>query len=200
MTILDISVGLILLIFLVRGLWIGFIRQTASILALVLGFIAAGQFYGESGLFILPYIKNQQIGFFIAYLIIFLVVFLLVHLAGLILKKVVSVALLGWFDRSLGGIFGGIKGICLACLLFLGLSAVISSSSPFLRQSLTYPYLKNISQYLIYIVQDKALKKSMLPPKPPISDIFSTAITPDKKNGKTSPGKSRGTITPSTVP
>lgn len=183
MAILDISVIIILLIFLIRGLWIGFIRQTASILALILGFLIAGKYYGESGLFITPYINNKELGFFIAYLLIFLLVFSLVHLFGLFMKKVASVALLGWFDRSLGGIFGGIKGICLSCLLFLTLSTVISSSSPFFRHSRAFPYLERISQHLIVLIQDKALQKSMLPAEPPVSDMFSAVITSGKEPG-----------------
>lgn len=189
MTILDISVGIILLLFLARGVWTGFIRQTASILALLLGFIVAGRFYGESGLFILPYLNNKQLGFFISYLLIFLVVFLLVHLLGLLLKKVISIALLDWFDRTLGGFFGGVKGVCLSCLLFLGLSTVISPSSPFFKQSLTYPYLAKMSQYLVYVIQDKPLRNSLLPAKPAISDVFSTVITPGKKTNRNSQEK-----------
>lgn len=181
MAVLDITVGILMLIFLVRGLWIGFIRQISSILALILSFILAGHYYGETGLFILPYIKNQQLGFLIAYLLIFLVVFLVVHLSGLLIRKLVSVALLDWFDRSLGAIFGTIKGLGLSCLLFLALNAMISSSSPFFSQSLTYPYLKDISRYLVHAIKDETLRASLHPPTPPISDLFSTVITSEKK-------------------
>ena len=184
MSTLDGLVAIILLIFFIRGIWIGFIRQIASILSLVLGFVVAGRYYGEYAHLISPYIHNKQIGFLVSYLVIFLVVFGGVIISGFVVKKVMSISLLGWFDQLLGAIFGAGKGVCVCCLVFMGAATFISGSSPFFTRSLFYPYLDQASQIILRIVKEKDLRADLLPQQPAISDFFSNAVKPGKAPGR----------------
>ncbi len=44
---LDFGVIAIILLFLVRGVWVGFVRQLASLAALILGYLFAGRYYEQ---------------------------------------------------------------------------------------------------------------------------------------------------------
>lgn len=181
MSTLDAIIIIILALFLSRGIWTGFIKQVASIAALLIGFVVAGRFYGESSRLVIPFIDNQQAGFFIAYTLLFLLAFAAVILAGILLKKVVTLSLLGWFDRLLGGILGLIKGIFISCLFFMVLAIFISGGSPFFTKSFFYPYLDSTSQQLIAIVKDQDLRKGLIPQKPAISGLLTDTVELGKK-------------------
>lgn len=184
MSTLDGLVAIILLVFIIRGIWVGFIRQIASILSLVLGFIVAGRYYGEYAHFISPYIHNKQVGFLVSYLVIFIVVFGGVIVSGLVVKKVMSISLLGWFDKVIGALFGVGKGVCVCCLVFMGAATFISGASPFFTRSIFYPYLDDASQVLLRIVKEKDLRTDLLPQQPAISEFFSNTVKPGKAPGR----------------
>ncbi len=183
MSTLDAIIIIVLALFLARGIWTGFIKQVASIAALIIGFVIAGRFYGESSRLVIPFIDNQQAGFFIAYTLLFLVSFATVILLGILLKKVATLSLLGWFDRLLGGILGLIKGIFISCLLFMVLAIFISGGSPFFTKSFLYPYLEPASELLVAIIKDQDLRKDLIPQKPAISNFLSDTIELGKKLG-----------------
>lgn len=176
MSTLDAVVILILAIFLARGIWIGFIRQMASLFALILGFVVAGRYYGQSAHLVTPYIQNKQLGFFVAYILLFLIAFYAVIVLGILLKRVMTVSLLGWFDRVLGAALGVGKGIFVACLVFMGLAIFISGSSPFFNKSFFYPHLDNTSRIIISIIKNNELRNELLPQGPAISPALSRTI------------------------
>ena len=180
----DTIVLIILLLLLARGIWIGFIRQIASILALVLGFVVAGRFYGQSAALVIPFINNRQAGFLIAYSIIFLLVFFAIHLLGLGLKKVARISLLDWFDRTLGGIFGLAKGVFVASLLFMTMAAFLSDSDSIFKKSFFAPWLKQSSEFITHVIKDKNLRSDFLPRQPAISTFLTNSLkfnAPEKK-------------------
>ncbi len=172
----DAIILIILLILLSRGIWIGFIRQIASIMALILGFIVAGRFYGESADLVIPLIHSRQAGFLIAYCLIFLLVFFAVHLLGLGLKKVMNISLLSWFDRTLGGIFGLAKGIFVSSILFMALVAFMSDTSGIFKNSFLIPYLEQSSQFITNVIKDKNLRHAFQPRQPAISTILTNSL------------------------
>jgi membrane protein required for colicin V production len=184
MSTLDGIVIIVLIVFFLRGVWVGFIRQIASILSLVLGFIVAGRHYGDYAHLVSPYINNQQVGFFVTYLVIFLLVFAGVILGGILLKKVMSISLLGWFDKTLGALLGVGTGACVCCLVFMAVGIFISGSSPFFTRSIFYPYLDQASQVMLRIVKDTELRSELLPQQPAISEFFSNAVEPGKTPGR----------------
>lgn len=181
---LDIVVLIVLGIFIVRGLWIGFIRQLASLIALVLGFIIAGRYYDESARFISPFIENQQLGFLLTYGLIFIMVFVATIFIGLGFRKVAQLVLLGWFDKSLGGVFGAAKGMFLACIVFMVLAVFISGSSPLFRNSFFYPYLEQSTVFILSAVKNKSAQKEMLPKQPAISNFLAHTVEFGKDLGR----------------
>ena len=174
MTYLDCTIIGIIIIFLIRGIWVGLIRQLASIMALILGFIMAGSYYEQFSPMLNSFIDSPRISFLITYAVIFLAVFIAVVAVGFLLKKVITISLLGWFDRLLGGIFGLAKATIISTFLFMMLSGVMAASNPILTKSLLRPYLSKSSGFLLTFIKSQELHSYFIPQKPAISlsDLF----------------------------
>ena len=181
---LDIIILIVLTVFIARGIWIGFIRQLASLIALVLGFVIAGRYYDTSAQLISPLIENRQLGFLVTYGIIFTMVFITTIVIGLAFRKVAQLVLLGWFDKSLGGLFGAAKGLFLACFVFMGLAVFISGSSPLFKNSYLYPYLEQSTIFILSAVKNKDIQEDMLPKQPAISNLLAHTIDLGEKLGR----------------
>ena len=76
-TAFDVLVLVIFLAFLVRGIWVGFIRQISSLIAMLGGFLLAGYFDNEFYSFLLPYFNNSHTAFLITYILLFVAFFFL---------------------------------------------------------------------------------------------------------------------------
>ena len=176
MTILDIGVVIVTVLFLVRGVWVGFVRQLAFFLALTLGYLAAGKYYTILSQNFSPWIENAQLRFVVTYTLLFLITYVLVMFLGRGMKKVMQVTFLGWFDRTMGGLFGLAKAAFISTLVFMGLAGFLSSSSPIIQKSFFSPYLMQSSRYITSFIKDKELKDELLPKKPAISNFLTDPV------------------------
>ena len=167
-TAFDVLVLVIFLIFLARGIWIGFIRQISSLLAMVGGFLLAGYFDNDFYRYILPYFDNSHTSFLLSYILLFIAFFFLIKLAGLGLKKVMDITLSGWFDRTVGGLFGVIKGIFLISLIFVVVTSYLSGANKYLKKSITYPFLAQSSNVVLTLIRDYDLRSYFIPKEPAI--------------------------------
>ncbi len=187
MSFLDIAVVVICLALLGRGVWIGFSRQLAFLLALVVGYLVAGQYHQLLAPVFSRFFANEQLRFLVSYLIILFVVYVAIMLLGLGLKKVMQVTFLGWFDRFVGGVFGLAKGAFFSILLFMLLHAMLDPSSPVLERSATVPYLSKGAGVLLQIIKDEKLREKFLTLQPAIPvDLITPApvVKPGKAVGR----------------
>lgn len=181
---LDAIAFLLIVGFIIRGVWVGFIRQVASLSALLLAFLVAGHYYGTSSHLVTPFIRNEQLGFLVAYAVIFGLVFILTIFIGLGCKKVANLIIHEWFDKTLGGFLGAIKGLFLASIAFMALAIFISGSSPIFTKSILYPYLQKTSSILLSVVANENVRARMTPRQPAISDLLTHTIEMGKELGR----------------
>jgi len=172
LTSFDIAVLIISAILIAHGIWVGCIRQLASIFALVVGFVAAGRLCNDFYRTILPFISSPNIAFIVSYLLLFVAIYLAVLLLGMGLKKVIDIALLAWFDRALGGLLGAAKALFIASLAFMIISSFMSGSNNLLRRSITYPYLVFSSEYILSLIRDADLRSSFRLKEPAIREAL----------------------------
>ncbi len=184
MSALDIIVLIVMGVFIARGIWVGFIRQLASLIALILGFVIAGRYYDDTAALISPIIENEQLAFLVTYGVIFIMVFITTIFAGLGFRKVAQLILLGWFDKTLGGLFGAAKGMFLSCIVFMILAVFISGTNPLFRKSFFYPYLEQSTIFILSVVKNKNIKHQMLPKQPAISDLLTNTVDLGKEIGR----------------
>jgi membrane protein required for colicin V production len=189
MTSIDIAVIVIIVLFTIRGAWIGFIRQLAFIAALVLAFLVAGAFSRQLAGFLKPLDASPQLNFLLIYAALLLAVYLLVILLGAALNKMMKVTMLGGADRVLGGVFGLVKGIFLATLLFMAVAGIMSESAEFLRRSFCYPYLSQSAKVLSWFISDQELRDRLRPKEAAIEKIIDQAATLLPAKPKAEPAK-----------
>jgi membrane protein required for colicin V production len=175
----DVLVLVIFLAFLARGIWIGFIRQISSLLAMLGGFLLAGYFDNEFYRLILPYFNDSHTAFLITYILLFIAFFFLIKLVGLGLTKVMDITLSTWFDRVVGGLFGIFKGIFVTSLIFVVITSYLSGSNKYLNKSITYPFLKQSSKVILAFIRDHDLRSYFIPKEPAIKLPFFDKLPDD---------------------
>jgi membrane protein required for colicin V production len=181
-TAFDILVLIIFLAFLVRGIWIGFIRQISSLLAMIGGFLLAGYFDNDFYSFLLPYLNNPHVAFLITYILLFIAFFFLIKLAGLGLSKVMDITLTPWFDRTVGGLFGVVKGVFITSLIFVVITSYLSGANKYLENSISYPFLAQSAKVILASIQDYDLRSYFIPKEPAIQLPYEDKPSDHEKN------------------
>ncbi len=119
LTALDIILGIIFLYFFIRGFKKGFIKQTSSILGIIIALIIAIKYYEQFQLFLTDFIDvSLPLLQFISFAIIFIIMNLIIHIIGMIIKNIIDIIFLEPVDHFLGGVLGLVKGVLL-CYLFV---------------------------------------------------------------------------------
>jgi membrane protein required for colicin V production len=137
-SILDIGIGILLLLFLVRGMLRGFIPETAGFAGIFLGFFLAGHFYPAVAPQFDGVIANPGIAAGLSYLIIFTAAVITVSLCAVIVRRVAS--LNPRPDSLLGALAGLCKGIFVAAVA-VALMQRFVPDSPFLAKSAAAQHL-----------------------------------------------------------
>ncbi len=173
LTYFDLIIAFIFLFFLLRGLWIGFMRQLAAFFALVGSYYLAGQYAARILPFTERFIDNPKLTFLVSFAIVFLISALVFTLIGKLLHRIMQVTLLGWLDRISGVFLGGVKAAVVASLLYMFLASSLSATNELLRKSYFSPYLKQGAEVLQSLIDDPQLRTYFLQKEPAIlSDLL----------------------------
>lgn len=119
MNILDSIILIPIAIGLIWGLFRGLVKEVAGIVAVVLAIFAAK--------FFAPQLSEILIRFFslseklwvnvLSWVIIFVAVMLIIIFLSKMVNKLISAVSLGWLNKLLGGVFGGLKFMLLISVL-----------------------------------------------------------------------------------
>lgn len=141
---LDAGFGIVLLLFLVRGLLRGMVQEIAGLVGLFAGFFFAGRFYTRLVPQIRQVIADPDWAAAAAYAAIFVAVLVLVALMAAVLRKFMNLTFTSWLDHLLGGVVGGGKGVLL-CAVALAIMTRLVPGSPFLKDSLLAKHIEYIT-------------------------------------------------------
>jgi len=122
MSLVDILIWAILLIFVVKGFWKGLVREVCTLLGLVAGGWAAFRYSSSLAETIRPFIHlPQHVAAALSFLCIFFLIGLLFFLFGHLLTVIFKVMLLGGINRVGGVIIGLLEGAFILCMaLYIG--------------------------------------------------------------------------------
>lgn len=168
LTIFDLAVALLALLFLLRGAWIGFMRQMAAFFALAGSYFIAAQYAAQFIPLTGKFVTNPKFTFLISFTLLFLAAALAFSFLGKILHRVMHISMLGWFDRLLGFALGGVKAFAVASFLFMILASSLSATNELLSKSKSAPYLKKGSAALQTLINDPRLRNLFLQKEPAI--------------------------------
>jgi membrane protein required for colicin V production len=149
---LDIVIVLALAWFTFAAFTAGLVREVVTLIATFLAILMAGLFYDNLAEDVLVFIDSRDAAKVIAFLILLGSVFFMGQLVALLLRRVVSLLMLGWADHLAGAAFGFLKGLLIVEILLilfvtfpqLGLDAAIAGSAfaPFFLDGI--PFLLRI--------------------------------------------------------
>ena len=147
---LDLIAITILILFFIRGYMKGLIVAVFSVLAIIIGVIAALKLSGlladwllEKGWASAGWVQ------LISYAILFIGVLLLVRLISAAIRATTKLVMLGWVDGLLGGLFYGFLGVFLwsSVLWLLNQMTLISEESKL--QSKTIGYVQPVAPWVV---------------------------------------------------
>jgi membrane protein required for colicin V production len=119
MTAFDLLVIGIVGLSTVFAFWRGFVRVIASLVAWVVGVLAAIRFSDVLGAMFPDFGESPATRYVVAFAIILVVVLLIGALVGFLVSRLLQAVGLGFLDRALGALFGVVRGILIAVLLVL---------------------------------------------------------------------------------
>ncbi len=145
----DIAVGAILGIAVLRGLFLGLVREAFSIASLGAASIAVRLFHADVGRWlgevsdgrVGPEVGPWLGGALVAVLTIAAVVF-----AGRLLRRGVRWAGLGWADRAGGALLGAAEGALVVGILLLLAGSLLGPSHPVLHASRSFAALEQLER------------------------------------------------------
>ncbi len=163
-----IVIGLFLL-FISRGIWLGFLKQITGLLALYLGYIVASQYHDRLFPFMREISENPKVGFWVAYIILFVATYVVAMLLGKGLARVTEVTIAVWFDRILGAILGIAKAAIVVVLLHMILGTLLAPENEMLRKCQTCNGLNKATDYTVEFIRNEDVRTSLMQKKPAIS-------------------------------
>ena len=89
----------------------GFIRETVTVVATILGIIVAGLFYQNLAEDVLVFIDNETFARILGFAIVFGAIVMAGQMVAMILKPTINLMQLGIFDQLAGAAFGFVKAI-----------------------------------------------------------------------------------------
>jgi len=134
---LDVAIVIVIAWFTFAAFRAGIIREVVTVIALVVGVLAAGFYYDDLAENVLLFIDDDTAANVVAFVVLFGSMALGGQLAAILLKHVAGFLALGWLDHLAGAAFGLLKGLILVevfLILFttfpyLGLDATIRGSA-----------------------------------------------------------------------
>ena len=134
---LDVAIVIVIAWFTFAAFRAGIIREVVTVIALVVGVLAAGFYYDDLAENVLLFIDDDTAANVTAFVVLFGATALGGQLAAILLKHVAGFLALGWLDHLAGAAFGLLKGLILVevfLILFttfpyLGLDATIRGSA-----------------------------------------------------------------------
>jgi membrane protein required for colicin V production len=118
MSLVDILIWAILLVFVAKGFWKGLVREVCTLLGLVAGGWAAFKYSSLLAEVIRPFIHlPQHVAAALSFLLIFFLIGILFFLVGHLLTVLFKVMLLGGLNRIGGVFFGLLEGAFILCMV-----------------------------------------------------------------------------------
>src|SRR5664279_5096121 len=127
---LDAFIVIVLILSLVMGFINGFVKEVASLAALVLGIWGAIKFSSFTAAKLYDWfdMTGQYVGI-TAFLITFMVIVVAIHFIGTLADKMIEAISIGFLNRILGMVFGLIKSVLILSVFFTVLNVIDSHHS-----------------------------------------------------------------------
>ncbi len=148
MSVVDIFIIVTIVISLLIGLFRGFIREILSLFSW-LGALWLGYAYATLGAsYLEPYITQPPLRVVVAFAAIFVAALIVFSIISYLLYRLLSIAGVSGVDRSLGMLFGLIRGFVIVSLLILAATFMDFTSQPWWKDALLVQYFNPVTDLI----------------------------------------------------
>ena len=155
---IDILIISIILISSIVAAFRGFVKEIFSLFSWVFSIIISFHFFTDFKIILAEYVNQKIIIDVIAFGLPFLISLFICHLISNWLSPKFNTSEVLFFDKFIGLIFGGFRGILIVVLLFLGFKYLVGVNLPeWLIEAYSFPYLDTIGNILKEILVDENL-------------------------------------------
>lgn len=146
MTVIDIILLGIILIFVLTGIIRGFIKEIFGKVSVVAAIFFGIIFTPVLEKSLITLVKQPLLCKILSFLLIFVIVFLIVKIVQHILQKIFSGEILKGLDRTLGAVFGLLEGlvICYFIILVLEIMPFWTNIESYFMESFVYNLYNNV--------------------------------------------------------
>ncbi|MFO7750171.1 MAG: CvpA family protein [Desulfobacteraceae bacterium] len=159
MNFFDIIVIAVVLFCLIRGFFRGFIREASSIIGVLAAFYGAVTYYPVLAVKVGFWISTPLYASVASFVLLFVGILIAVNAVAYLIRYLMQVAFLGWFDRLLGIVFGAAKGVIVVSILFIVVTAFVPNRAGFLSKSVFAPHVSVAAEFLTVFVAEEMKKE-----------------------------------------
>lgn len=152
MNFLDIAIIVVISFCVIRGVFRGLVKELSSIIGVLAGYYFAYSYYTMLAKPLSRWISNTAYLNILSFLIIFSVILIIIGILGVVIKYVLKIAFLGWFDRICGAGFGMIKGILIVSVFLITLTAFLPKNTPVVKDSFLAPHVSMITENMAKVI------------------------------------------------
>jgi membrane protein required for colicin V production len=151
---LDVVIIFIAGISIIFGVKRGLVKESFSLLALILGIVIASRSYMGGAKTLGKIIHNPNVANIASFVAIFLLIAILLTFIGILLKKLIRLVQLGWIDRLGGAAFGFIRSaIIVGVFLVLITKYPILGCDKWAKGAKTAPFFLHFIESLRKLIQ-----------------------------------------------
>ncbi|MBW1942470.1 MAG: CvpA family protein [Deltaproteobacteria bacterium] len=159
MNVLDIIIISVMIFFIVKGVFRGFIREVASLSGIILGIWLANQFQAQVTAYLKPHLPATSYLPLISFAAIFIFILIVCNVLGWALKLFFSKVFLGWLDRTLGAGLAVLKGVILTYLVIVLLTFFLPARTPLIAESMLAPWIVVSYQSVVGLISPDHYEK-----------------------------------------
>lgn len=151
---IDLLIIAILLLSTVFSIMRGFAKDAISLAAWILAFIIAISLGDKFALILPQSIEEPRIRLGISVAVLFITTLIIGIIANFLLAGFVNMAKLGNLDRSLGALFGFVRGVVIVCLLVVLGAFIDLDETSWWQRSALLPYVESLIGYMAPVLPD----------------------------------------------
>lgn len=175
-------------LFIIRGIWLGLLKQVTGLVALCLGYYVASGYHDRLFPFLRDVSDNPKVVFIASVVILFVATYIVAMLIGRALTFVMEITLSRWFDRGLGAALGVVKAAVVVVLVHMVFSSLLPPENRLLRDCRTCSYLEDATDFAREFIRDEEVRKALMQKTPAISvDDVRAFLESGGDKGQTAP-------------
>jgi membrane protein required for colicin V production len=153
LNILDYIIIGVLVYLLIRGIMRGAVRETFSLVGVILGIWLGNMFQPWMTRMLSPYLPFPKLLPLLSFIFLFISIVIICNIIGWSIWLFVKKPAMGWFDRTLGAFFAILKGIVIIYLVIVMLTFYLSpSKTPLISGSKMAPIIISSYQKITAII------------------------------------------------